>query len=421
MREEGFNGLACGGADRIYLCEPRQPSAGARFHSETGIPDGAFNTRHVSQSPIRIAFCITDLDPGGAERALVELVVHLDRTEWDPHVFCLGPHGALVERLAEASVPVECLGARSARNVGVVFGLARKLRRFRPELLQTFLFHANVAGRIAAWLARVPIVVCGIRVAEREQNWHLLFDRWTQGLVTHNVCVSQAVAEFSILRGRLASKKISVIPNGVDCERFVHAQPADLSEFGIPAGSRTILSVGRLHEQKGHDLLINAAAPLLANQPDLHLLIVGEGPARAKLQQQIVEINCAQRVHLAGWRSDVPEIMKACTVFALPSRWEGMPNVLLEAMAAGLAVVASDVEGVREVVRDRVTGIIVPIDSAVDFCDGLNSLLDDPARRNRIGYESQDYVSKHFVDVDLLSKYPRLYRELLGRQQSLNT
>jgi glycosyltransferase involved in cell wall biosynthesis len=375
----------------------------------------------VSHLPTRIAFCITDLDPGGAEWALVQLAAGLDRAEWDPRVYCLGPPGALVDRLAEAGIGVECLGARSARNVGVIIRLARRLRAFRPALLQTFLFHANLAGRIAGRLARVPVVVCGIRVAERERRWHLLLDRWTQRLVTHNVCVSRAVADFSIARGRLHPDKLSVIPNGVDCERFAQAIPADLAEFGIPRGTRTILSVGRLHPQKGHDLLISAVAPLLAERPNLHVLIVGEGPSRERLQSQIVELGCREQVHLAGWRSDIPEIMKACTIFTLPSRWEGMPNVVLEAMAASLPVVATDVEGVHELIRNGVNGIVVRGDSAADFRSGLQALLDDPAMQNRFRSEAQTHVAKAFATHNMLARYHALYRELLVGGHSLNT
>ncbi len=377
--------------------------------------------RHVSQTPTRIAFCITDLDPGGAERAIVQLAVGLDRTEWDPRVYCLGPPGALVDRLKAAGIAVECLGARSARSVGVILRLARHLRAFRPAILQTFLFHANQAGRMAGRLARVPIVVCGIRVAEREERWHLLLDRWTQSLVTHNVCVSRAVADFSVARGRLRPDKVSVIPNGVDCERFSRAMPADLSKLGIPRGARTILSVGRLHPQKGHDLLIDAMAPLLAKHPDLHVLIVGEGPSREKLQSQIVELGCREQVHLAGWRADIPEIMKACTVFALPSRWEGMPNVVLEAMAAGLPVVATEVEGVREVITDGVSGSIVQGDSAADFRSGLQNMLDDAALRARFSIESQISAEKDFAIRSVVVKYGNLYHEMLDRRLSLNT
>ena len=117
-----------------------------------------------------MAFCITDLDPGGAERALVQLVTRLDRSRWQPSVICLAPRGMLADELEQAEVPVTCLGARHSRNVGMVGRLFHQLRESKPALLQTFLFHANIAGRIAGRLARVPKIVSGIRVAERRST-----------------------------------------------------------------------------------------------------------------------------------------------------------------------------------------------------------------------------------------------------------
>jgi hypothetical protein len=163
------------------------------------LPEAA-GTEHAPHSgaPRRIAFCITDLDVGGAEQCLVHVVSDLDRREWTPHVYCLSRRGALVDRLEAMGIACTCLGWRGWPDAWRVIALARKLRAFRPQLLQTFLFHGNLAGRIAGKLAGVPVIVSGIRVAEREKAWHVRLERWTRGLVTHHVCVSQAVARFSI-------------------------------------------------------------------------------------------------------------------------------------------------------------------------------------------------------------------------------
>src|SRR5690606_2700968 len=148
--------------------------------------------------------------------------------------------------------------------------LTRQLKRWRPALLQSFLFHANIAGRLAGRLARVPCIVSGIRVAEHRSRWPLWADRFTRGLVDYNVCVSAAVAEFSLRHARLSPGKVTVIPNGVDLGRFEHAAPADLTQFGVPAGSRTIVSVGRLDDQKDPELLLRAAETLLPKFGDVH-------------------------------------------------------------------------------------------------------------------------------------------------------
>lgn len=375
----------------------------------------------MSTAPTRIAFCVTDLDAGGAERCLVQLATGLDRSVWEPRVYCLGVPGELVEPLERAGVPVECLGARSVRNVGIVQRLARQLRSFRPALLQTFLFHANLAGRVAGRWAGVPVTVCGVRVAEHEHRWHLRLDRLTQRLVTQNVCVSQAVANFSIAHGGIRPEKITVIPNGVDFTHYSEARPAKLEPLGIPLGSRTILCVGRLHRQKGQLLLLEATAPLFSADKELHVLLVGDGPLRGELEALIRERRWGEQVHLVGRRRDVPELMRAATLLALPSLWEGMPNVVLEAMAAGLPVIASDVEGVRELLGNDTRGVVVPARSAETLRTGLVGLLRDNSLRHRLASESQNFVKSYFTTDSMVAKYGRLYRGLLAAGQTLNT
>jgi glycosyltransferase involved in cell wall biosynthesis len=329
--------------------------------------------------------------------------------------------GELVEPLDRAGVLVECLGARSVRNVGVVQRLARQLRLFRPALLQTFLFHANLAGRLAGHWAGVPVIVCGVRVAEHEQRWHLRLDRLTQRLVTRNVCVSQAVANFSVAHGGIRPERITVIPNGVDFNCYADARPANLAPLGIPPGSRTILCVSRLHHQKGQFLLLEAAAPLISADKELHILLVGDGPLRDELETLVRERRWEEQVHLAGRRRDVPELMRAASLLALPSLWEGMPNVVLEAMAAGLPVIASDVEGVRELLGNDTRGIVVPAGSAEALRTGLVGLLRDSNLRHRLASESQHFVTSYFTTDSMVAKYGSLYRALLAKDQTLNT
>ena len=374
-------------------------------------------------TPAPIAFCITDLDAGGAERALVEIVTRLDRTKWEPRVFCLGSPGELCRPLAEAGIEAVCLGARRAWHIRILPRLVRELRYFRPVLLQTWLYHANIAGRIAARMARVPRVVAGIRVAERRGRRRLRIDKATQWIVDHNVCVSQSVAEFSIREGGLKPDKVSVIRNGVDFERFASAQPADLTRFGIPAESRTVVFVGRLDPQKNPLALVTAMERLRLRFSDVHALVVGEGTLRPELERDVTARGLDEIVHLAGWQSNVPELMRAAYVLAVPSRWEGLANVALEAMAAGLPVVATDVEGVREVVVSGRTGVIVPAGSVQDLAEGLALLLGPPEMGAAMRRESQRIVREGFTWERAASEYEALYGRLLesGSRGALRT
>jgi len=371
-------------------------------------------------NPHKIALCITDLHCGGAERTLAELAIRLDRERFAPVVYCLAdppdnPARSLLPLLQSAGVPVHCLGASGNwQFLAVLRRLVVLLKQQGPELLQCFLFHANLLGRIAARLAGVPHVVCSIRVAEREHRWHLWLDRLSDHLVQQHVCVSQAVAQFSAKVGRLPPQKLVVIPNGVDCARLAAARAADLTMFGIPPGCRAVVSIGRLEPQKGFQWLLLHAGQWLDVLADCHLLIVGDGPLRPallRLVQRLGEVG--QKVHLAGWRAEVPEILAASSLLVLASRWEGMPNVVLEAMAAGLPVVATDVEGVRELLGPDAQRQTAPPDDPQQFAQKIIAILSNPVLANELGEANRHRAVQQFSIQRMVDRYQQLWAQLL--------
>ena len=369
----------------------------------------------MNSTPRRIAFCITDLDPGGAERALAQIATRLDRRRWNARVYCLSPPGELVAQLEAGEIPVHCFEVESRWNWGVVRRLRRELLSFVPDLLQTFLFHANMVGRLSAWRTPIPVVVSGLRVVEPDAPWRMRVSAWTNRLVTHNVCVSRAVAQRYESMG-IGGESLTVIPNGVDVEALAAVPPADLAVVGIPPHARTLLAVGRLHPQKGFDQLIQAIGPVFERHADWHLLIVGEGPMRGPLEQQISRSEHPSRIHLVGRRSDVPALMTACDAFVLSSRWEGMPNALLEAMAAGLPVIATRVEGVDELIMDGRTGVLVE-PNATALSTGIAALLASRQLSN-LGQAGQERVRQSFRWEAVVREYDRLYTRLLNEAQS---
>ena len=362
---------------------------------------------------------ITELDPGGAERALTQLVLYLDKSEWEPHVICLGPHGHFAAVLESANIPVICLNARGVFSVPrVLVRLWRELSRLRPAIVQTFLFHANLLGRIAARLAGVKIVVSGLRVAEHRSPWYGRLDRWTTRLVTTNVCVSQGVADFSKNVVGLNAARLVVIPNGVDFERFANAKPADLRQFGFPAGSRVFIAIGRLEYQKGFDVLIESIALLKPFPDNLFFLVVGDGPDLDKLQLLAGKHRITDHIHFAGRREDIPSLLAACSALILSSRWEGMPNVVLEAMAAGRPVIATQVEGIPELVRDGVTGLTVPPENPAALATAIQSLLSRHEFLSAAGPTSQAIAKKEFAITETTNSYAKLYCQLLAERGS---
>ena len=327
-------------------------SHGRRDRYDIEVTD-APSTESPTQPP-RVVFCITELDDGGAERALVQIATRLAAggKGWSPHevaVVCLGPEAPLAVPLRDAGLRVTCLGWSKRWHFR-----RRQLRAailvHQPDVVVSFLFHANVATRFAR--LNLPIIASH-RVAERGATWHLWLERRTAHRAAHHVAVSDGVAK------RLSTAGIcspSTIPNGVDFDRFASALP-DSSPW--EPGTFRLLAAGRLHEQKGFRELIDAL-PETGECPDLHLVIAGEGPLREELLEQIDKRTAGSRhrVSLLGRVDDLAPLYRAADLFVLSSRWEGMPNVLLEAAAAGCPILAADVEGVREVVGDD--AVVVP-------------------------------------------------------------
>jgi glycosyltransferase involved in cell wall biosynthesis len=371
----------------------------------------------AARPPLRVGLCITELEVGGAERCLAELATRLDRQRFAPRVYVLAPHppeakAALAERLVQAGVPLVFCGGQGVADVPRTIGrLAGALRADRIELLQCFLFHANVLGAIAAGRAGVARLCWGVRVAEPQRRWRDWAARRLVGRVDRHVCVSRDVAAFWVRRMRIPPERATVIPNGVDLSRTRPA-PLNLATLGLPADARVLACVGRIDAQKNTAWLVELAPQLLAGLPGRHLLLVGQGPLLPSLRARAERLGVADRVHFAGWRPDVPAILAASEMLLLPSRWEGMPNVVLEAMAAGLPVVATAAEGVRELLGPEAGCQIVPHGDAAAFVQAVSRLARDAALRAELGKQNQRRAAEHFSLEAMVRRYEALFEEL---------
>lgn len=346
---------------------------------------------------------------------MVELATRLDRSRWSPAVVCLGPRGPLAEPLENAGIRVESLSVNPRNPVGAVIRLARVLRHQRPALVQSFLFHANVASRLAGQFCGRPWLLGGIRVAERRKGWHLRLERATCRLATGAVCVSEGVREFMIGPGGWSPDRLTVIPNGIDVARYSDIQPLDRSAWTSGPPGSLALFVGRLDEQKDVPTLLDAARTVAMARPDWRLLLVGDGPERRTLWQQIEsDPVLARAVVPLGFRTDVPRLLATADLLVLPSRWEGMPNVVLEAMASGRPVVATDVEGTREVVEPGKTGWLVQPGAGPALASALLDAASDPDRLGRYGRAARRAVEERYGIEGVVATYDRLWSSVLG-------
>jgi glycosyltransferase involved in cell wall biosynthesis len=367
--------------------------------------------------PLHIALVITELEVGGAERCLVNLACGLDRNGFEVAVICLAgrpeaPQDHFARRLEDARVKVHYLGFTSKWSLpAAVRALRVALDNLQPDVVQSMLFHANVVSGLARRRTDRRALSLGFRVAD-PSRWR----QWVEGRIareaSHVVCVSQSVADYAARQMGLDRARLTVIPNGIDLQAYEGRRPADLTRFGLAQGRLAITCISRLAKQKGLDLLIRAAPQLLAALPDHDLLLVGDGPDAGSLRRLAAERGVAHRVHFAGWQPAVPEILLASDVLVLPSRWEGMPNVLLEAMACGRPVVCSAAQGVTEVLGPLAEPQTAPVNNPQMLVTKTLAIIRNPDLAYQLGCQNRQRATDHFSLAEMIRRYGALFETL---------
>lgn len=384
--------------------------------------------RRVSK-PTRVLQLITELRPGGAERIVYELARGLPRDRFAIDVCSLRPAtGSVAGWLCDAGIPVHSLEMTRKLDVGAIGRLRELLKRGGFGILHTHLFHANLVGRLAARNGVPPIVLGTIHIAERRfRPWHFWLDRMTLGPRGVEVCVSKAVSEFTRERAGIPAERLRVIPNGVDLSRFEKYAGAEArqaaarelrSEFSLPQETRVVVAVGRLEEQKGYPDLIDAWAQLRRNsRPDIAdsvLIIAGEGRQRPSLEAQIRQLGVSEHVRLPGHREDVPKFLAGADLLAFSSHYEGFGLALVEAMAAGLPVVATAVDSVPEVAGDCPAARLVPARDPAALAKAIAESLATAGDGREAQAAFARARAQTYALPKMLEAYAALYDELLA-------
>lgn len=371
--------------------------------------------RDAPSDTMRIDFVVTELFAGGAERCLTELALGVTSAGDEARVFSLAPfpvgdRAVLLGRLRDGGVECGSGGLRGLRTLpGCYSQLRQWLRAGRPDVCQTFLYHANVLGTWAADAEGIAVRVGGMRVAEA-RPLRCFVERRAIRRMTAAVCVSGGVRRFT--REALAAPDsiTRVIPNGVDVARFDRADRARWSALGWPLDAEVTIFVGRLHPQKGIDLLRRQIDRIAPPESRRKLLLVGDGPLRDGLERWIRRIG-HDRVQMIGWQADIAPLLRGARLLALPSRYEGMPNVVLEAMASGLPVVCSRVEGISDLLGDDDRQTFATGDD-VAMAERVERLYEDANLAAELGRRNRARAGESFSIESMVASYRRTYREL---------
>lgn len=376
-----------------------------------------------------IVHVVYRLDTGGMEKILLS-VINSTKELYRHAVICLAGYGAMRDQIEDATVTCFTLDKKPGKDWMHYVRYWRLLRALKPDLV-----HSYNIGTLdlvpVAWLAGVRRVTH----AEHGRDWtdphgnnprYLRLRRWMAPLIRRYIAVSPDLQDWLIHSAGIRPDKVVYIPNGIDLTKFkvAHRRPRLRKLLADFASPDTVLvgNVARLDKVKDHIGLISAFKILCdrtdQSQFDCRLIIAGEGPQREELVRHIAQLGMTERIHLLGNRDDVHELLAACDVFALSSMAEGMPLTLLEAMAASLPVVSTNVGGIAFVVEDGKTGVLVAPSDPEVFADALRIYVNDEKLRHQHGDAGYKRVVAKFGLDKMISAYVSLYDQMLGTGNS---
>lgn len=359
---------------------------------------------------LRIVLLIPTMDRGGAEKQLCLLAEHLPRDQFDVHVLLLTRDGPRSEALRNAGIPVTVIGKRFKADPTALFRLRRELIRLQPEIVHTWLFAANSFGRAAARMARVPRIIASERCVDPwKTGTHFMIDRYlarfTEAITTNSSGVREFYAEHGI-----DADLFRVIPNGIEPRPTTTiSREQAFGRLAVCTDRKLILAVGRLWPQKRYRDLIWASELLATLREDSTLVIIGDGPQAGELLRHRDAVTVPDRVRFAGNRNDVGELLPHADLFWIGSEYEGQSNSVIEAMQAGLPVIASDIPGNRDLVVPAETGRLVKLGDTADIARQSNLLLENPEESRRLGAAARERIEREFTVEAMVRGHVDLY------------
>jgi glycosyltransferase involved in cell wall biosynthesis len=373
---------------------------------------------------------ITRLIVGGAQETVIISADLINKEKWAPEVICgpqTGLEGSLIQSALDRGIslliePALVREIDPGRDLQALIMLTRHIRRKRYTIVHTHSSKAGILGRWAAWLARTPVIVhtvhgWGHNDGQRRtvRALFILLEKLSLRITDRLIAVTPLNVSKGITDGIGREDDYIVIRSGIELDRFGHPQvnSAEVrASLGISPTASVVGTVTRLSPQKAPADFIHAAALVHENHPNVRFVVVGDGPLRAEVEELAANMNLNGILYFTGLRRDVPELMEAFDIFVLSSLWEGLPRVLPQAMATGLPIVATNIDGNAEAVEEGVNGFLVPTNDPKAIARGIEQLLEDPDLAKRMGEAGRVRVQE-FGDRRMVRKLEDLYSELI--------
>ena len=386
---------------------PRQPAR--RIHRKSPAVPG-------TERPYHIARVITWLPRGGIERRLIALLPRLNTPPFRVSLVCIRERGPLADELRQAGVPVSVVPLRSRLDPWGLRALTRWMHEQRVDLVHSHMYRSNVPATIAARLAGVRHVLCQVHNIDTwETRRQQMMDRWLLRWRTAMLAVSNEVKRDIVAKLHCPPEQVRVLYNGIDINEYGSVQPdAQLRhELGIPQGHRLVVMLARLVAQKKHTRFLQALEIIRRELPATRVLLVGDGKLRKELEREVGTRHLGNMVSFTGHRSDIPQILALSDLSVLTSDREGFSNTIIESLAAGVPVVATDVGGNSEAIVDGECGLIVQPDDLTGLAGALKKVLTEETLRHQMSQAARVRAQRFSLE-NMLVETRRLYLELLN-------
>lgn len=382
--------------------------------------------------PYRVLFVITRLIVGGAQETVMLLAEGLDKKHFQTEVLCgpqTGTEGSLIEDVRRRGIPLTILSdlvreLDLIKDIKAFWKLYRVMKAGGYDIVHTNSSKAGILGRWAAWLAGIPVIVHTVHGWGHHDYQQSLVQRLFIWLERISAAITQRLIVVSTrniekgLADRIATKeKYLTIRSGIELEAFMHPvrdRASMRALLEIPLTAPVVGTVTRLSAQKAPTDFTAAAIEIAHSAPDTHFVMVGDGPLRGEVEGMIEKAGLQKRFHLTGLRRDVADLLTTFDIFVLSSLWEGLPRVLPQAMAAGLPIIASAVDGNTEAVRANENGILVPPGDRAALAQAMSQLLQDRQRAMKMGESGRARVQEFSVQK-MVEDHERLYFELMAK------
>ena len=372
-----------------------------------------------NKQKINVIHIVEELTIGGFEKILTAIALGLDKKKYNVSVWCLREGGFFADKLVKEGIDVRILHISTSRNPLSIYKLYKLLKRHKFDIIHTHAYSAGTIGRVSAFLAGVPVIISHNHSVYDYYNkfYHLV--EWILSLVTDRViCISEVVNRFVNKTQMINAGKLITIHNGIDdvCDVTEKSSSYLKKELGIPIKHSVVGTIAHLEEHKGLKYLLKAASLLLASRSDISFLFVGEGTLKGELKKLCVDLKIEKDVIFAGERSDIPGLLFSIDIFVLPSLREGLPLAILEAMACGKPVIATNVGGIPEVLKDGENGILVSPKDPEALYRAMNELLDNRKKREKMGRKGKRVCDESFRAKIMVENIEGLYDFFINKK-----